>query len=176
MASEGDLFHAPHSAKPATELRLNVPQVPNNKLMNTGVAFYFSSACLDSIHCHKGNEIHLKRRPFCIIFMRTWPEYWNEIWHANLITASELSGLCTNIDSGLPIPSFSSPAAAEDASSASALVCPPPHSSYYSSASPVCPFLILLACRWSMSCCWSKELQRSNECKTQLSISSNVWL
>lgn len=53
-------FHPPSHA----ELLLNGPQVSNNKLMNTEVVFYFFSAWLDSIHCHKRNEIHLKRRPF----------------------------------------------------------------------------------------------------------------
>ncbi len=36
-ASKGDLYRTP-----STELQLNGPQVPNNKLMNTEVVFYFS--------------------------------------------------------------------------------------------------------------------------------------
>lgn len=42
-ASKRDLYQTPPHRNPlCAELQLNGPQVPNNKLMNTGVVFYFS--------------------------------------------------------------------------------------------------------------------------------------
>lgn len=110
-ASKRDLYQPPPLNPLSAELRLNGPRVPNNKLMNSEVVFFilfFCFACLNSIHCHRRNEIHLKRKPFGSFACKFGPVMERNMTHQFNYCFRIVLPHSINIDSGFSLRGFSS--------------------------------------------------------------------